>query len=254
MAETLVQYRNPTGTAAEWTTADSVLADAEIGVESDTGKIKIGDGVTTWTALAYFTGGGAGSGDVVGPTSAVDERIAVFDTTTGKLIKDGGVAVAGLATAAQGTLADSATQPGDLGAVATSNDYGDLDNLPTLGTAAATAATDYATAAQGATADTATQPGDLGNSAGLDVGTIAGTVAAGDDSRLSDARTPTAHAASHQGGADDLPGLTAQATATWEAGTGTTETVVSPAKVKAAIVALAPEPSGFLSSFLLGGM
>lgn len=34
---------------------------------------------------------------------------------------------------------------------------------------------------------------NLGNSSGLDVGTTAGTVAAGDDSRLSDARTPTAH-------------------------------------------------------------
>lgn len=38
------------------------------------------------------------------------------------------------ATAAQGTLADSATQPGDLGAVATSNDYADLDNKPTIPT------------------------------------------------------------------------------------------------------------------------
>ena len=50
---------------------------------------------------------------------------------------------------------------------------------------------DYATAAQGALADTATQPGDLGTAAGLNVGTTAGTVAAGDDSRLSDARVPT---------------------------------------------------------------
>ena len=38
---------------------------------------------------------------------------------------------------------------------------------------------------------------------GVDVGTTAGTVAAGNDSRFSDARTPTAHAASHAtGGAD----------------------------------------------------
>ena len=37
-------------------------------------------------------------------------------------------------------------------------DYGSLANTPTLGTAAATASTDYATAAQGATADTALQP------------------------------------------------------------------------------------------------
>ena len=40
---------------------------------------------------------------------------------------------------------------------------------------------------------------------GIDVGTTAGTVAAGNDSRLSDARTPTAHAASHAtGGADAI--------------------------------------------------
>lgn len=63
----------------------------------------------------------------------------------------------------------------------------------------------FATTAQGALADTATQPADLGTAAPLDVGTTAGTVAAGDDARLSDARTPTAHAASHaDGGADEL--------------------------------------------------
>ena len=65
------------------------------------------------------------------------------------------------ATAAQGTLADSATQPADLATVATSGSYTDLTSTPTLGTAAATASTDYATAAQGSTADSATQPADL---------------------------------------------------------------------------------------------
>lgn len=45
----------------------------------------------------------------------------------------------------------------------------------------------------------------LGDAATLDVGTTAGTVAAGDDSRLSDARTPTTHAASHgDGGGDEI--------------------------------------------------
>lgn len=43
----------------------------------------------------------------------------------------------------------------------------------------------------------------LGNSATRSVGTTAGTVAAGDDSRLSNARTPTAHAASHAAGESD---------------------------------------------------
>lgn len=65
------------------------------------------------------------------------------------------------ATAAQGTTADSAVQPGDLATVATTGDYDDLSNKPTLGTAAATAATDYATAAQGSTADSAVQPAEL---------------------------------------------------------------------------------------------
>lgn len=51
------------GTAAQWTTNNQVLALAEVGYERDTGKVKIGDGVSTWTALAYATfgiSGGAG--------------------------------------------------------------------------------------------------------------------------------------------------------------------------------------------------
>ena len=72
-----------------------------------------------------------------------------------------------------------------------------------LGTAATQASGAFATAAQGALADTATQPADLGDAAAKNVGTTAGTVAAGNDSRLSDARTPTAHATSHKSGGSD---------------------------------------------------
>lgn len=43
----------------------------------------------------------------------------------------------------------------------------------------------------------------LGGAAVLNVGTGAGTVAAGDDSRLSNARTPTAHASTHASGQSD---------------------------------------------------
>jgi hypothetical protein len=39
-------------------------------------------------------------GDVVGPSSAVSDNIAVFDTTTGKLIKDGGSSIAGVLSSA----------------------------------------------------------------------------------------------------------------------------------------------------------
>lgn len=37
-----------------------------------------------------------GSGAVVGPASSVADRIAVFDDTTGKLLKDGGLTIAAL--------------------------------------------------------------------------------------------------------------------------------------------------------------
>lgn len=53
-----------------------------------------------------------------------------------------------LASKAQGDKADTAVQPNELATVATTGDYDDLLNKPTLGTAAATDAGDYATAAQ----------------------------------------------------------------------------------------------------------
>jgi hypothetical protein len=39
------------GTAAEWTAANPVLADGEPGLETDTGIMKIGNGVTAWNSL-----------------------------------------------------------------------------------------------------------------------------------------------------------------------------------------------------------
>jgi hypothetical protein len=39
-----------------------VLASGELGLETDTNKLKVGDGTTTWTALAYFVSGGSGGG------------------------------------------------------------------------------------------------------------------------------------------------------------------------------------------------
>jgi hypothetical protein len=86
------------------------------------------------------SGGGGGGGDVVGPASATNGAFALFDTTTGKLLKNGSVP---------------------------------------------------------------------GGAATLNVGTSAGTVAAGDDSRFTNARTPTAHASTHvTGGSDAIQSAT----------------------------------------------
>lgn len=41
-------------TAANWTSANPVLAQGELGIETDTLKIKAGNGTSTWTAIGYL--------------------------------------------------------------------------------------------------------------------------------------------------------------------------------------------------------
>jgi len=41
------------GSASSWTSANTVLAAGEIGFETDTKKMKVGDGSTAWTSLGY---------------------------------------------------------------------------------------------------------------------------------------------------------------------------------------------------------
>lgn len=63
-------------TAATWTSANPTLASGEVGLETDTNKIKFGDGTTAWTSLGYYgfasindigdvTISGASSGEVL---------------------------------------------------------------------------------------------------------------------------------------------------------------------------------------------
>jgi hypothetical protein len=52
MATVRIQVRR--GTATQWTTVNPVLAAGEIGLESDTRKIKFGDGTTAWSSLGYL--------------------------------------------------------------------------------------------------------------------------------------------------------------------------------------------------------
>lgn len=63
------------------------------------------NGVGGWTTP------GGGSGDVVGPASAVTANIATFNGTTGKLIQDGGATIASLATAAALTSGLAGKEP-----------------------------------------------------------------------------------------------------------------------------------------------
>lgn len=51
----IIQIRRDT--AANWTSADPILASGELGFETDTLKSKIGDGSTAWSSLAYTSAG-----------------------------------------------------------------------------------------------------------------------------------------------------------------------------------------------------
>lgn len=50
----LIQYRR--GTAAEWTAANPVLADGEVGFDTTENQIRVGNGIHTWSLLAPIGG------------------------------------------------------------------------------------------------------------------------------------------------------------------------------------------------------
>lgn len=52
-----IQIQLRRGLASEWTSANPILADGEVGYEKDTRKEKVGDGVTAWTSLPYKISG-----------------------------------------------------------------------------------------------------------------------------------------------------------------------------------------------------
>jgi lysophospholipase L1-like esterase len=88
--------------------------------------------------------------DLVSGTNTGDQVLPTWSTISGKPA----------VVAAGATQADARTAIG-AGTSSFSGAYADLTGKPTLGTAAATDATDYATTAQGVKADTAVQPADL---------------------------------------------------------------------------------------------
>ena len=72
----IIQIRRDT--AANWNGADPILAQGELGLETDTDKLKVGDGLTPWVSLGYLIddAGGYVTADQVGPL-AVPSAIAM---------------------------------------------------------------------------------------------------------------------------------------------------------------------------------
>lgn len=53
--ELTVKFKNRADTAINWTTANPILGLGELGLETNTNKIKFGDGVSTWNSLPYYS-------------------------------------------------------------------------------------------------------------------------------------------------------------------------------------------------------
>ena len=75
MAQT-IQLRR--GTAAAWTAANPTLAVGELGAETDTGKVKVGNGTQAWNALAYLTSTGAAWGAISGSIASQADLVAAL--------------------------------------------------------------------------------------------------------------------------------------------------------------------------------
>lgn len=95
-----IQFQFRRGTASEWTSANPVLAAGEMGIETDTRKVKIGDGTTNWANLSY----GLGSDDLQAVTTtgattnraiSITNNTVSSNTVSGALTITGGVGIGG---------------------------------------------------------------------------------------------------------------------------------------------------------------
>lgn len=161
MSFTKIQVKR--GLAADWTSADTVLADGEPGFEHDTGKFKLGDGTTNWSGLPYQGGGNIdyrgvwdaavtdyGPGDIVTHPLEGTDWIACHDPAD-TLVNDWGVSDlsvytnGGDASLAAGppqvlTLVNGANQNGD--AINTTVAITRPDDISVLFTSEAVSGTD----------------------------------------------------------------------------------------------------------------
>ena len=133
-----IQLRRDLST--NWTFINPILSQGEPGLEIDTGRIKYGNGTSTWTALSYslgYTGsigyvgsigytGSTGTIGYVGSQGATTSTTSTFlinnssvstSTTTGALVVVGGIGVGGTITGypTPGTSTSIASNLGYLG-------------------------------------------------------------------------------------------------------------------------------------------
>lgn len=112
----IYRYQSRRRTAANWTSGNEVLYDGEIGYETDTGKFKIGDGVTAWNSIAdYFEagagGGGGGTwGSITGTLSNQTDLNTALSGKVATTVTVNGQALSGNVTLTTAHVADSSNK------------------------------------------------------------------------------------------------------------------------------------------------
>jgi len=194
------QIQNLRGTAANLASVNPVLLAGEMILETDTGRIKFGDGTSTWNSLPY----------AILPNSGVSISGALLSSSSGNFTS---LSVGGIAVSVSGHTHGNITNAGAIGSTA---------NLPLITTTAGA----ITTGSFGTTANTfcqgndsrlsdsrtplshthgnITNAGAIGATANLPLitttagaitvgsfGNTANSFCVGNDSRLSDTRTPT---------------------------------------------------------------
>lgn len=171
--------------------------------------------MSDFPGIPSYPPGSTATGDVVGPGSAVDGDVVLFDTTTGKLVKDGGAPAVVVAGAIDGAAAKTTPVDADeLGLIdsAASNVLKKVTWANIKATAKALFDTVYVPLTRtvnghALSADVTVSASDI-TTGTLPIGQVptgatGSTVPFGNDSRFFDARTPNAHAASHASAGSD---------------------------------------------------
>ena len=82
-----IQLQLRRGTAAQWSAANTVLAQGEIGLVTDLSLFKMGNGTTAWNSLGY--GGLTGSTGATGPAGSAG-MLSIQNNVTGRVLASDG--------------------------------------------------------------------------------------------------------------------------------------------------------------------